>query len=140
MESSGETAEPTSRSWWFRMITPGVLLAGIGALLWGRVNSTTGEIFVGLGLLWVMLELSLGPTAKSRVCTTGIIVEIPLVRRMPRAQKVLAKIDAAVRASRSVSEQPGAPTGISSAQHNAEATSETAAAVRIAAAAQTNAS
>ena len=100
-----------SRLWLLRMIIPGAVLASLGGWLWNYVDSTSGEIVVALGVAWVLLELALGPTAKSRIRTTGLSVELPLVTRVRRAPKVLAKIDAAVRASRGVNEQPS-PSGI----------------------------
>ena len=99
-----------SRLWLFRLIVPGVLLGALGASLWKWVNSTAGAIFCGLALAWVTLEVALGPTANSRIRTTGATVDLPLVKRTRRAPKVLAKIDAAVRATRGVTEQPTAPT------------------------------
>jgi hypothetical protein len=99
-----------SRSWRYRVIIPAVLFAVLGASLWQWANATAGAIFVGIGLAWVALELALGPTAGSRVRTTGLTVDLPLVPRTRRAHKVLAAIDAAVRASRDVPVQPvGAP-------------------------------
>jgi hypothetical protein len=95
-----------SRLWLWRLIVPGILLAALGASLWQWVNSTAGAIFTGIGLAWVVLELTLGPTAASRVRTTGVSVDLPVVRRTRRATKVLAKIDAAVRASRDITMQP----------------------------------
>src|ERR1700683_3855872 len=60
-----------SRSWRFRLIIPGALFVALGASLWLWVNSTSGAIFTGIGLAWVMLELALGPTAGSRIRSTG---------------------------------------------------------------------
>ena len=129
-----------SPSWWFRMIVPGSLLAALGASLWGWVDATAGEICVGFGLGWVLLELALGPTAKSRVCTNGIFVDIPLVKRTRRAHQVLAKIDAAVRATRGAIE-PGAPAAtLSATEHNAQTVSEAPRAASIAAATHANGS
>ena len=95
-----------SRFWLWRLIIPGALLAALGAslLLWG--NSAAGLIFGGIGLAWVVLEFALGPIAGSRVRTTGVSVDLPLVKRTRRASKVLAAIDAAVRASRNVTIEP----------------------------------
>jgi len=121
----------SSRSWLFRMIIPAVVLVALGASLWQWVNSTSGAIFTGLGLAWVLLELALGPTAGSRVRATGVSVDLPLVKRTRRARKVLNAIDAAVRASRDVTVQPA---GVS-VQTNSEAAS---AAPSIADASQTN--
>ena len=99
-----------SRAWMLRPIIPGVLLGIVGALLWNGVNFTAGAIPGGLGLAWAAWELLLGPTAKSRLRTTGASVDLPLVKRTRRARKVLAKIDAMVRADRvAVNEQPSAP-------------------------------
>jgi hypothetical protein len=50
----------------------------------------------------------MGPTAGSRIRTTGASVDLPLVARTRRARKVLAKIDAAVRSARG-GDQPAAP-------------------------------
>lgn len=95
-----------SKLWLWRLIVPGILLAALGASLWQWVNSTAGAIFTAIGLAWVVLELTLGPTARSRVRTTAVSVDLPLVQRTRRASKVLAKIDAAVRASRDGTPQP----------------------------------
>jgi hypothetical protein len=108
-----------SRSWRFRVMIPGVLFTALGAALWHWANSTYGAIFTGIGLAWVMLELALGPTAGSRVRTTGVSVDLPLVKRTRRARKVLDTIDAALRASRDVGMQPAAV----SVQMNSEAAS-----------------
>jgi hypothetical protein len=130
-----------SRLWRFRLI-PGVLFAFLGAYLWEFVNSTAGAIFVGIGLAWVALELALGPTAGSRIRTTGVSVELPLVKRTRRARKVLAKIDAAVRATRGVIEHASAPANMhQSAEPSVPASSEAASAIAsIADATQTNGS
>jgi hypothetical protein len=89
-----------SRVWLLRPAIPGVLLLALGALLWQLVNSTAGAIAGGAGLAWAALELALGPTAQSRIQTTGTSVDMPIVKRTRGARKVLAKIDAAVRATR----------------------------------------
>jgi hypothetical protein len=112
------------RLWPLQPIIPGVLLVAIGvcsvwlrhwqigALLWRWTDFTTGAIFAGAGLAWVLLELALGPTAETRICTTGVTVNLPLVKRTRRARKLLAKIDAAVREARGgVSERSTAPVG-----------------------------
>lgn len=128
------------RSWLWRVIVPGVLLAALGFSLWQWVNSTSGAIFVGIGFAWVMLELALGSTAESRIRTTGASVDLPLVNRTRRARKILKAIDAAVRASRDVTMEPAVPipslqpAGVS-VQTNSEAAS---AAPSIADASQTN--
>ena len=105
-----------SRSWLFRMIIPTVVFAALGASLWVWVDSTAAEICFGVGLAWVVLELALGPTASSRVRTTGVSVDLPLVMRTRRAGKVLAAIDAAVRAYREANVQ----TAGGSVQTNSE--------------------
>lgn len=89
-----------SRLWLFRMIIPGLAFGILGAMFWYWVDHTTGAIFTGLGLLWVVWELTLGPTAKSRIRTTGASVDMALVARTRRAHKVLAKIDAAMHTAR----------------------------------------
>jgi hypothetical protein len=101
-----------SRTWLLRPTIFGVLLVALGALLWHWVNFAAGAIAGGTGLAWAALELALGPTAATRIRTTGASVDLPLVKRTRRAQKVLAKIDAALRAARGgMIEQPTAPTG-----------------------------
>jgi hypothetical protein len=129
-----------SHSWRFRLIIPGALFVALGASLWQWVNSTSGAIFTGIGLAWVMLELALGPTAGSRIRTTGVSVDLPLVKRTRRARKVLDTIDAALRASRDVAMQPAVlipslQAAAVSVQTNSEAAS---AAPSIADASQTN--
>jgi hypothetical protein len=94
-----------SRSWRLRLIIPGGVFAVLGAAFWQWVNSTSGAIFTGIGVVWVLLELALGPTAGSRVHATGVTVDLPLVKRTRRARRVLNAIDAAVRASRDVTVQ-----------------------------------
>jgi hypothetical protein len=88
------------RSWRFRLIVPAALLEVLGVSLWLWANSTAGEIFTAIGLAWVALELVLGPTAGSRVRTTGVSTDLALVKRIRRAPKVVAAIDAAILASR----------------------------------------
>jgi hypothetical protein len=130
-----------SRLWRWRLIIPAVLLAALGASLWQWVNSTAGVIFGSVALAWVALELALGPTAKSSIRTTGATVDLPLVKRTRRARKVLAKIDAAVRATRGFTEQPSAPATITpAAEADAQMRSEASATASIAAATQTNGS
>jgi hypothetical protein len=99
-----------SRAWLLRPAIPGVLLLALGGLLWQWLNLTAGAIAGGAGLAWAALELALGPTAQSRICTTGASIDLPLVKRTRGARKVLAKIDAAVRATRGdAMEQATAP-------------------------------
>lgn len=97
-----------SKTWIWRMIVPGSFFALLGFAFWRWVNFRTGAIFGGIGLAWVVLELVLGPIAKSRIRTLGASVDLPLVRRTRRANKVLAKIDAAIRGVRGAA-QPSAP-------------------------------
>jgi hypothetical protein len=118
-----------SRSWRFRLIIPGALFVALGASLWLWVNSTSGAIFTGIGLAWVMLELALGPTAGSRVRSTGVSVDLAVVKRTRRAPKVLQAIDAAIRASREVATQPAVPLpSLQPAAVSAQAYSEAASA------------
>ena len=130
-----------SRLWLFRLITPALLVAALGASLWQWVNSTAGTIIVGIAFGWVASELALGPTAGARIRTTGASVELPLVKRTRRAKKVLATIDAAVRATRVGLEQTAAPANTTSpAALHVESRSEASATASIAAATQTNGS
>jgi hypothetical protein len=129
-----------SRSWLFRLIVPGVLFAALGAALWQWADSTAGAIFIGIAVAWVLLELALGPTAGSRVRSTGASMDLPLVKRTRRADKVLAAIDAAVRASRDVAMQPAVPIpGLQPAGVSVQTNSEAVSAVpSIADASRTN--
>lgn len=122
--------------WLWRLVVPAVLLAALGVSLWLWANSTAGEIFVGIGLAWVILEFGRGPTARGRICTTGATIDLPLVSRTRRAEKVLSKIGAAVRATRAI-EQPGVPGTLA---RPAETPAEASTTVPIAVATQTNAS
>lgn len=126
-------------SWLRRLIIPTVLLAGVGFSLWYWVNSIAGEIFTGLAFAWMSLELALGPTATSRIHTTGATVDLPLVKRTRRARKVLAKIDAVVRAERSIVSHPAAPA-TSPVESQVRMSSEASATESIGAATQTNGS
>ena len=126
-------------SWLRRLIIPTVLLAALGFSLWFWVNSIAGEIFTGLALAWMSLELALGPTATSRIRTTGATVELPLVKRTRRARKVLANIDAAVRADRGTVSHLTAPA-TSPLISQVQLRSEASATESIAAATQTNGS
>src|SRR5258708_38371790 len=101
-----------SRLWLWRLIIPAVLLAALGVSLWQWVNSTAGAIFSSVALAWAGLELALGPTARSSIRTTGATIDLPLVKRTRRARKVLAKIDAAARATRGAVEQTAPPARI----------------------------
>ena len=131
-----------NRAWLWRMVLVVVLFAGLGVAFWQWVDSTAGAIFGVVGLVWVTAELAMGPTAGSRIRTTGASVDLPLAARTRRARKVLVKIDAAVRAARGGVEQPTAPVtnvqpGEPVPQTNSEAPSGT---VSIADATQTNGS
>ena len=103
-----------TRAWLWRLVLAVVLFGSLSIAFWQWVDSTAGAIFGGVGLAWVLAELALGPTAGCRIHTTGASVDLPLVARARRARKVLAKIDAAIRAARGGAEQPAAP--VSSAQ------------------------
>jgi hypothetical protein len=129
-----------SRAWLLRLIIPGVLLLAPGISLWLWANSTAGAIFCGVALAWVALELALGPTAASRIRTTGASVDLPLVKRTRRARKVLAKIDMAVRAARGAFEPPSVlPARPEPAEPSVPTNSETgSAAASIADTAQAN--
>ena len=117
-----------SRTWLLRPVIPGLLLFSLGALLWHRVNFPAGAIAGSTGFAWAALELWLGPTAESSIRTTGASVDVPLVKRTRRARKVLAKIDAAVRAARGAVEQPTSPAEGSQSAKPSQTSSESAAA------------
>src|ERR1700722_8786966 len=70
-----------SRTWLLRPAIPGVLFLGLGAVLWQSVNFTAGAIAGGAALAWAGLELALGPTAQSRIRTTGASVDLPIAAR-----------------------------------------------------------
>jgi hypothetical protein len=130
-----------SRLWLLRLIIPSALLAVLSASLWQWVNSTAGAIFGGMALAWVALELALGPTAGSRIRTTGASVALPLVSRTRSAEKVLAKIDAAARATRVAIEQPIPLSTIAQpAEPTIQTRSEASATTSVAPAIQTNGS
>jgi hypothetical protein len=102
-----------SRLWMLRPIIPGVFFIALGASLWHWVNLRAGAVACEAGVAWAALELLLGPTAKARIRTGGIDVDLPLVKRTRRAGKVLAQIDAALIAAREgASVQPTATTGV----------------------------
>jgi hypothetical protein len=131
-----------TRTWLGRMVVVVVLFGALGIAFRQWVDSTAGAIFGGVGLAWVAAELALGPTAGSRIRTTGASVDLPLVARSRRARKVIAKIDAAIRAARGTVEQPAAPvTSAPPAELSVQANSEApAGTVSIADATQTNGS
>jgi hypothetical protein len=100
-----------SRMWKLRVIIPTAILLTTGGLVWALSDNTPVEItiaatFGALGLCWLARELALGPMAHARIRTMGATVELPLVRRTRRARKVLARIDEAVCATRTVAQQP----------------------------------
>jgi hypothetical protein len=113
------------RTWIWRPAIPSGLLLALGGLLWHRMNFTVAAIASGVGLAWAALELALGPTAGSSIRTIGGSVDLPLVKRTRRTRKVLAKIDAAVRATRELSEQPATSVAAQIAEPEPQATAET---------------
>jgi hypothetical protein len=130
-----------SKTWIWRLIVPAVIFAALDFAFSQWANLTTGAIFGGIGVVWVALELVLGPTAKARIRTTGASVDLALVPRTRRARKVLAKIDAAIRAAQGVTAQPPASvTGSEPAKSSAQTTSGGSASASVADAAQTNGS
>jgi hypothetical protein len=122
----------TGRTWLLRPIIPCVLFVALGAALWHWLDFEAGAIAGGAGLVWAALELALGPTAWSRIRTTGACVDLPIVKRTRRARKVLAEIDAAVRAARGGLIEPattpagGAQPAASSSQSHSESVPTTA--------------
>ena len=129
---------PNPRRLW-RVLTPAAVIAILGGCFYEWVDTTTGFIFFILAAAWATLEVALGPTANSTVRTLGASVDLRLVKRIRRASKVLARIDAAVRAARGSTPQTPATT-ISSPEPALQTRSEAAAAASIAAATPTNAS
>jgi hypothetical protein len=95
-----------NRLWLLRPMIPGLLFGVAAAMLWYWANPTAGEIAMGAGVLCVAVELAPGPTAKSRIRTSGATVDLPIVKRTRRAQRVLAEIDAAIRNSRGGAVEP----------------------------------
>lgn len=130
---------PSRVTWMLRMIIPGVLFALLDFAFSQWINLTTGAVFGGIGVAWVALELLLGPTAKTRIRTTGASVDLPLVQRARRARKVLAKVDAAIRTSRGLPEQPPASvTAPEPGKASTQTNSGGSASASVADAAQTN--
>ena len=130
-----------TQTWIWRMLILGVVFGFLDFAFSQWANLTTGAVFGGVGLAWVTLELVLGPTAKSRIRTTGADVDVPLVRRTRRARKVLAKIDAAVRSVRSeVAQSAVFPTSTGQGEPTVQASSENSAPGPIADPTQTNVS
>ena len=130
-----------TRSWLLRAAIPGFLFAAIGASLWQWADATAGQILLVIGLGWPALEFARGATARARIRTSGAIVDMPLVARIRRAPKVLAMIDAAVRAARAAGDQPAnlAPVALSTESHPL-ADAEASPTASMATAAPTNAS
>ena len=115
---------------WLLRIIPGALFGALSVPFWLWVNFTSGAIFAGIGLASIALELAQGPTAKSRIQTTGASVDLSLVRRTRRARRILAKIDAAVRVAKGgVVGQPIAPMAGSQPAEPSTPTSSEAASV-----------
>jgi len=125
----------------WRLIVPTAVFVVLGVAFSQWVNFMTGAIIGGIGLAWAVLELALGPTAKSRIRTTGASVDLPLVQRTRRARKVLTKIDAAVRATRAeVAQTAVAVKSPEPLKPSAQTAAEGPAAVPIADATPTNGS
>ena len=130
-----------TQAWIWRMVIFAVFFALLDLAFSQWVNLTTGAVFGGIGLAGVTLELILGPTAKSRIRTTGADVDLPLVRRTRRARKVLAKIDEAVRTVRAEIAQPTvSPMTTAQGEPAVKTASEDSAPAPLADSTQTNAS
>lgn len=116
-----------NRWWLLRPTLWGLSLIALGGLFWYYVNFPSGAIFGGAGLAWVALELALGPTALTRIRTSGLTLDLPIVKRVRRASKVLAKIDAAVRGARggTLAQATIPITGMQQARPSTQTTSET---------------
>jgi hypothetical protein len=113
-----------NRAWWLRPLIPMVLMGGVAAL-WNKVNSTTALVIAGIGFASAVVELVLGPTAESRIRTTGATVDLPIVKRTRRAQRVLDTIEAAVYIARgNVAEQPTVHAKESAQQPSIQLTSD----------------
>lgn len=110
-----------ARAWIWRAGIPTLLLAGTGIALGLEVSVRVGAVFCVLALAWLGWELALGPTAQARIETSGAIVDLHLVKRARRAGKVLATIDAAIRAARG--DAPEQPAARREAAHGAEPSS-----------------
>ena len=129
-----------SRAWIWRMLVPGLLFGVLGIAFWQWVGLTTGAIFGGVGLAWMLLELVLGPTAKSRIRTSGISMDLRLVSRTRRARKIIAKIDAALRSVRADITEPAVQAAnMAPVTPPAQASKETPAAAPVTDPTQTNA-
>jgi hypothetical protein len=100
------------RYWWLRPVVPGAQFGALGFSLWVWVNTIAGGIFLGIAVGWVVLELVLGPRAGACIRTNGAKLEMPIVNRISRAQKILSKIDAAVRTHRGIIQQPSSSGSI----------------------------
>ena len=118
-----------NRLWLLRAIIPAVVFVAWGNSMWYLVNFAAGASIASIGLLWAGLELALGPTAKAQIKTTGLTVDLPIVGRVRRAERVLAKIDAALRAARAdLVQPPTAPVPAQSAASSVQTSPETASA------------
>lgn len=115
-----------NRLWYLRPSILVVLFGILGASLWFSVNAATGGIVASIGLAWAALELALGPTAAARIRTSGATVDLPIVKRARRARRVLAKIDAAVRAVRGEAIGPASLSPVGAAVETTQARPETA--------------
>ena len=114
--------------WKLRVIIPTAFFVIVGGLIWTSSNTTVatiGMVLAAMGVAWLARELALGPTANARIRTTGTTVELPLVRRTRRAQRVLARIDEAVRATRGAGQQD-LVSGAASASPSASSAEATA--------------
>lgn len=132
------TVWPTG-SWMMELIIPGTVLGGLAALFWGLDIPGMAGVVAVLDVAWVGWILTLGPTAKARIITSGATVDLRLVARVRHARKVLDQIDAAVRASRADLLEAAAPGEVANA--SAAVAGENSAGGPIAAAAsETNAS
>lgn len=130
-----------TKTWIWRLIVPGAIFALLDFAFSQWANLTTGAVFGVIGVAWVALELVLGPTAKTRIRTTGASVDLALVARTRRAHKVLAKVDAAIRNARGVAAQPAVSvTNSEPARPSDQTASGGSASASIADAAQTNGS
>lgn len=127
---------PTS-AWMVELIVPGILVGGLAALFWGLGMPSVAGVAAVLDVAWVGLILTLGPTAKARITTSGAVVDMRLVARVRRARKVLDQIDAAVRSARA-DLNPAVSAG--AAQVTPAASAEISVSGAIAAASETNAS
>ena len=100
-----------SRTWLLRPIIPGVLFVALGAaaVALGEFHGWRDRLRRGRGVGGVGTGARADGAGRA-FARQGRRVDLPIVKRTRRARKVLAKIDAAVRATRGgVMEQPTAP-------------------------------